>query len=59
MFIPCFLRAKRIELKGAEKKERLWLSLVSLDFAPRSSRVRVSKEKEETARNRILMTPFR
>ena len=45
-----FLRAKRGELEGAKKEERLWLSLVSRGFAARSSRVLalqiVSKEKE-------------
>ena len=60
---PFFMGAKRGELKGAKKEERLWLFLVSRGFAARPSRVlalQSVKEKEETARNRKSQSkPFR
>ena len=49
---PFFLTAKRGELIGAKKEERLLLFLVSSGFGARPSRAlalkSVSKEKEET-----------
>ena len=49
---PFFLTAKRGELKGTKKEERLLLFLVSRGFGARPSLVlallSVSKEKEET-----------